>query len=198
MQKIVLATTNEGKIREIVSLLANFKLEIVSQTALGVHSIKEIGMTFIENAIIKARHAAYITGLPAIADDSGLSVDILGGAPGIISARYSGCKQVNDRKNIEKLLEVLKNVPKNKRQATFHCVLVYLNYFDNPAPLICHGSWIGEISFQPLGIDGFGYDSIFYIPELGCSAAQLNQEKKNMISHRGQALRILLESMRNV
>ncbi|WP_216782143.1 RdgB/HAM1 family non-canonical purine NTP pyrophosphatase [Candidatus Profftia tarda] len=198
MQKIVLATTSLGKARELKSLLANLSLDCVTQTELDVKYIEETGLTFIENSIIKARHAAESTGLPAIADDSGLSVDALGGAPGIQSARYAGLKKVSDRQNVDKLLEALKDVPEGKRQAKFHCVLVYLSHAKSPVPLVCHGSMSGEISLKPSGEGGFGYDSIFKITELGCSIAELTGDQKNSISHRGQALKILLEMICNV
>lgn len=196
MQKVVLATGNAGKVRELASLLADFGLDVVAQTELGVESAEETGLTFIENAILKARHAAQITGLPAIADDSGLAVDVLGGAPGIYSARYAG-EDASDRQNLEKLLVALKDVPEGQRQAQFHCVLVYLRHAEDPTPLVCHGSWAGEISFAPSGDGGFGYDPIFNVPELGCSAAQLSKEQKIAVSHRGKALKLLLEAMRN-
>ena len=144
MQKVVLATGNPGKVRELASLLADFGLDIVAQTELGVDSAEETGLTFIENAILKARHAAQLTGLPAIADDSGLAVDALGGAPGIYSARYSG-EGATDQRNLEKLLDALRDVPNDKRQAQFHCVLVYLRHAEDPTPLVCHGSWPGLI-----------------------------------------------------
>lgn len=196
MQKVVLATGNAGKVRELASLLADFGLSVVAQTALGVDSAEETGLTFIENAILKARHAAQVTGLPAIADDSGLAVDALGGAPGIYSARYAG-EDASDQANLEKLLETLKDVPAGKRQAQFHCVLVYLRHAADPTPIVCHGSWAGEIAFTPSGDGGFGYDPIFTVPELGCSAAALTREQKTAVSHRGKALKLLLEALRN-
>lgn len=147
MQKVVLATGNAGKVRELASLLEDFGLDIVAQTELGVDSAEETGLTFIENAILKARHAAQITGLPAIADDSGIAVDALGGAPGIYSARYSG-EDATDQQNLEKLLAALKDVPDDQRQAQFHCVLVYLRHAADPTPVVCHGSWPGVITRQ--------------------------------------------------
>lgn len=196
MQKVVLATGNPGKVRELASLLANFGLDIVAQTELGVDSAEETGLTFIENAILKARHAAQITGLPAIADDSGLAVDALGGAPGIYSARYSG-EDATDQRNLEKLLDALRDVPDDRRQAQFHCVLVYLRHADDPTPLVFHGVWPGEITHAPAGEGGFGYDPIFYVPSEGKTAAELTREEKSAISHRGQALKQLLEAMRH-
>ncbi|UTJ48144.1 XTP/dITP diphosphatase [Atlantibacter subterranea] len=196
MQKVVLATGNAGKVRELASLLRDFGLDIVAQTDLDVESAEETGLTFIENAILKARHAAAITGLPAIADDSGLAVDALGGAPGIYSARYAGV-DASDRQNLEKLLVALNDVPDGQRQAQFHCVLVYLRHADDPTPLVFHGVWPGEITRAPAGEGGFGYDPIFYLPSEGKTAAELTREEKNAISHRGQALKQLLEAMRH-
>lgn len=196
MKKVVLATGNPGKVRELADLLSDFGLDIIAQTELGVDNADETGLTFIENAILKARHAAEITGLPAIADDSGLSVDILGGAPGIYSARYSG-EDASDSANLQKLLTTLKDVPAGQRSAQFHCVLVYMRHALDPTPLVCHGYWPGEISFSPSGEGGFGYDPIFFVPELGRSAAELSREEKNAVSHRGQALKLLLDGLRN-
>lgn len=194
MQKVVLATGNPGKVRELAHLLADFGLEVVAQTELGVDDADETGLTFIENAILKARHAAQITGLPAVADDSGLAVDFLGGAPGIYSARYSG-EGATDQRNLDKLLEALKDVPDGQRQAQFHCVLVYMRHADDPTPLVCHGSWAGEIIRAPAGAGGFGYDPIFYVPALGKTAAELTREEKSAVSHRGLALAQLLQAM---
>ncbi|WP_047685545.1 MULTISPECIES: RdgB/HAM1 family non-canonical purine NTP pyrophosphatase [Xenorhabdus] len=196
MQKVVLATGNAGKVRELAGLLADFGLDIVAQTELGVDSADETGLTFVENAIIKARHAAAVTGLPAIADDSGLSVNVLGGAPGIYSARYAGT-DASDQDNMEKLLEAMRDVPDAQRQAQFNCVLVYLRHAEDPTPLVFHGRWSGVISREPAGSSGFGYDPIFYIPEFGCTAAELSRKQKSAVSHRGQALKMLLEAMRN-
>lgn len=196
MQKVVLATGNAGKVRELASLLRDFGLDIVAQTDVGVESAEETGLTFIENAILKARHAAAITGLPTIADDSGLAVDALGGAPGIYSARYAGV-DASDLNNLNKLLVALKEVPDGQRQAQFHCVLVYLRHADDPTPLVFHGVWPGEITHEPAGEGGFGYDPIFYVPSVGKTAAELTREEKSAISHRGQALKQLLEAMRN-
>ncbi|MBD9661021.1 XTP/dITP diphosphatase [Pantoea sp. PNT03] len=196
MQKVVLATGNPGKVRELADLLAAFGLDIVAQTELGVESAEETGLTFIENAILKARHAAEITGLPAIADDSGLAVNALGGAPGIYSARYAGV-DASDQQNLDKLLVALENVPDGKRQAQFHCVLVYLRHAADPTPLVFHGSWAGEITRAAAGAGGFGYDPIFYVPELGKTAAELSKDEKRAVSHRGKALMLLLEAMRN-
>jgi XTP/dITP diphosphohydrolase len=194
MQKVVLATGNAGKVRELAHLLTDFGLEVVAQTALGVDPAEETGLTFIENAILKARHAAQITGLPAIADDSGLAVDILGGAPGIYSARYAG-EDASDQQNLDKLLVALQDVPEGQRQAQFHCVLVYLRHAADPTPIVCHGSWAGEIARASAGEGGFGYDPVFYVPALGKTAAHLTREEKSAVSHRGLALAQLLQAM---
>ena len=196
MQKVVLATGNAGKVRELASLLNDFGLDVVAQTELGVESAEETGLTFIENAIIKARHAAQVTGLPAIADDSGLAVDALGGAPGIYSARFAGA-DASDQQNLEKLLVELQDVPDSERQAQFHCVLVYMRHAEDPTPLVCHGSWQGTIARAPAGSGGFGYDPIFVVPEAGKTAAELSADEKRAVSHRGQALKLLLEALRN-
>lgn len=196
MQKVVLATGNAGKVRELADLLNDFGLDIVAQTALGVASAEETGLTFIENAILKARHASQMTGLPAIADDSGLAVDALGGAPGIYSARYAG-EDASDRQNLEKLLEALKDVPDEQRKARFHCVLVYLRHAADPTPLVCHGSWEGSITRAPVGDGGFGYDPIFMVPGEGKTAAELTRDEKRARSHRGQALKLLMDAMRH-
>ncbi|MFC0142251.1 XTP/dITP diphosphatase [Erwinia mallotivora] len=194
MQKVVLATGNTGKVRELADLLTSFGFDIVAQSSLGVESAEETGLTFIENAILKARHASAVTGLPAIADDSGLAVDALAGAPGIYSARYAG-EDASDRQNVEKLLQALAAVPDGQRQAEFHCVLVFLRHANDPTPLVCHGSWRGEIARTATGEGGFGYDPIFYLQELGKTAAELSKDEKRAISHRGKALALLLDAM---
>lgn len=194
MQKVVLATGNAGKVRELAGLLTGFGLEVIAQTDLAVGEVEETGLTFIENAIIKARHASAITGLPAIADDSGLAVDALGGAPGSYSARYAGL-QANDQQNLEKLLAAMAGV--TARAASFHCVLVYLRHAADPTPLVCHGSWRGQIALAAAGDGGFGYDPVFYLAERDCTAAQLSREEKQAVSHRGQALAQLLDALRH-
>lgn len=196
MQKVVLATGNPGKVHELAELLAASGLDIVAQTDLGVESAEETGLTFIENAILKARHASAMTGLPAIADDSGLAVDILGGAPGIYSARYAG-ENASDQQNLDKLLAAPDAVADGERQAHFHCVLVYLRHAADPTPLVFHGSWTGEIARTPSGVGGFGYDPIFFVPELGKTAAELSKSEKLAVSHRGKALNLLLSAMRH-
>jgi len=196
MQKVVLATGNAGKVRELADLLGDFGLDVVAQTELGVESAEETGLTFIENAILKARHASQVTGLPAIADDSGLAVDVLGGTPGIYSARYAGV-DASDQQNLEKLLATLKDVPDDQRKARFHCVLVYMRHAEDPTPLVCHGSWEGQITRESAGEGGFGYDPIFFVPSEGKTAAELTRDEKRAISHRGRALKLLLEAMKN-
>ncbi|CAB5556444.1 XTP/dITP diphosphatase [Providencia hangzhouensis] len=196
MQKVVLATGNPGKVNELADLLRDFGMDIVAQTSLGVESAEETGLTFIENAILKARHAAAQTGLPAIADDSGISVDALGGAPGIYSARYAG-EDATDEQNLIKLLEAMKNVPDDQRQAQFNCVLVYLRHAEDPTPLVFHGRWHGVITHERKGQGGFGYDPIFYVPELGCTSAELTKAEKQAVSHRGRALTMMLDVLKN-
>ena len=193
-QKIVLATGNKGKVAELSQMLAPYHYQIVPQTELGVTDADETGLTFIENAILKARHAALATGLPAIADDSGLAVDALGGAPGIYSARYAG-EAATDATNITKLLNALQDIPAAQRTAQFHCVLVYLRHAEDPTPLVCHGIWHGEITLSPQGSSGFGYDPVFYIAAEGCTSAELPPGRKQQLSHRGKALAQLLSQL---
>ncbi len=187
-----MATSNPGKIREIARMLDGLGVEIVAQTELGVEDADETGTTFAENSLIKARHAATATGLPAIADDSGLAVDALGGAPGVYSARYSGTG-ANDSKNNEKLLAELEGVA--ERGAAFCCVATYVDS-DDGEPLVAEGIWRGEILEAPRGEGGFGYDPLFLVPECGVSSAELAAEEKNARSHRGQALRKLVELLK--
>jgi len=200
MQKIVLASNNKGKVREFGEMLSTLNMEVVPQGNFNIEDADETGLTFVENAIIKARHASAIAGLPAIADDSGLEVDFLNGAPGIYSARYSGQKNTgegaSDEKNLLKLLDVLKEVPEEKRTARFQCVLVYMRHAEDPTPLICQGTWEGIITTEPHGENGFGYDPIFYVPTHNCSSAELDAEEKNKLSHRGQALKKLLAALK--
>lgn len=191
---IVLATSNKGKLAELSQLLAPLQLNIVPQSELGVSDADETGLSFIENAIIKARHAALVTGLPAIADDSGLAVDALAGAPGIYSARYAG-EAASDSGNIDKLLQALEDVPPGQRNAQFHCVLVYMRHAEDPTPLVCHGVWHGEISLSRSGEQGFGYDPVFFVPGEGCTSAELPRERKQQLSHRAQALVQLLTQL---
>jgi XTP/dITP diphosphohydrolase len=191
---IVLASSNAGKLREYNQLLAGLHLEVVPQTHFNVTDAEETGLTFVENAILKARNAAQHTGLPALADDSGLEVDALHGAPGIYSARYAG-PQASDAENLEKLLAMLKDVPEEMRGARFQCVLVYLRHALDPTPLICQGTWEGRILTAPRGSSGFGYDPVFFVPTHTASAAELSAATKNALSHRGQALRQLLATL---
>ena len=194
MQRLVVATGNPGKLAEIREVLANTGIELVSQRELGIADADETGTTFVENALLKARQATRLSGLPALADDSGLAVDALHGAPGIYSARYAGPK-ANDAGNLEKLLTMLKDVPEAERGARFQCVLVYLRHALDPTPLICQGTWEGRILTAARGTSGFGYDPVFFVPTHECSAAELPPEVKNALSHRGQALRQLLASL---
>ncbi len=197
MSKIVLATGNQGKVKELASLLAEHKLEIVPQSDFNVPDVAETGTTFVENAIIKARHAAKLTGLPAIADDSGLEVDALNGAPGVYSARYASdiSNDPSDDDNTNKLLNALENTPDDKRAARFHCVLVYMKHETDPTPIICHGVWQGSISRNKQGEQGFGYDPVFWQADLQLSSAQLPRDIKNKLSHRGQALAQLVKKL---
>lgn len=195
MQKLVLASNNKGKVREFGEMLATINMEVVPQATFNIEDADETGLTFVENAIIKARHASAIAGLPAIADDSGLEVDFLNGAPGIYSARYSG-EGATDEKNLLKLLEALKDVPEEQRTARFQCVLVYMRHAEDPTPIICQGTWEGVISTEKHGDNGFGYDPIFYVPSHNCSSAELSSEEKHKLSHRGQALKKLLAALK--
>lgn len=194
MKKIVLATGNQGKVREMADLLNDFGFDVVAQSEFNVSDVAETGTTFVENAIIKARHAAKETGLPAIADDSGLEVDYLNGAPGIYSARYAG-EGASDQDNIDKLLEAMQGVAEEQRSARFHCVLVLMRHENDPTPLICHGCWEGRILTEQSGENGFGYDPVFYVPEEGCASAQLEPARKKQLSHRGKALQKLFAAL---
>lgn len=191
---IVLASNNAGKVREIDALLAAARIRVIPQDALGVPEVEETGKTFVENAILKARNAAHHSGLAAIADDSGLEVDALNGAPGIYSARFAG-SGASDEANLEKLLAVLRGIPEAKRTARFQCLMVYMRHGEDPTPLICQGTWEGRILFAPRGENGFGYDPVFHVPGEGCSSAELPAATKNRLSHRGQALRALVRRL---
>lgn len=196
ISEIVIATGNPGKLREFRELLSGLRVELRSQTELEISEAEETGLSFVENAIIKARHACQESGLPAIADDSGLSVDALQGEPGIYSARYSGTK--DDAANNRLLLNKLKDVPAEQRSARFHCALVFMRYPNDPCPLVCQASWEGTILFEGRGDNGFGYDPIFYVPELKASSAELAPEQKNSLSHRGKAMQKLLAELRSL
>lgn len=189
--KVVVASSNAGKIREFSEIFKPFHIEIVTQTSLGVKDADETGLSFVENALLKARHASQITGLPALADDSGLAVDALSGAPGIYSARYAG-EQASDQDNIDKLLKALQDMPEKNRHASYHCVIVFMQHGLDPTPIICDGKWSGRILREPRGNFGFGYDPIFFDPSENKTAAELPPEIKNKISHRGKALQCLL------
>lgn len=187
-EKIVLASGNPGKIKEIQAILTDFS--IIPQQLFNIPEAEETGSTFIENAIIKARNAALHSKLPAIADDSGLVVDALNGAPGVISARYAGT-QATDQQNLQKLLDAMQGIPKAQRSARFICVIVLLRHADDPFPLISQGSWEGTILSYAKGTHGFGYDPVFWLASENCSSAELSTQRKNQLSHRGQALRHL-------
>lgn len=191
MHTLVLATGNPGKVRELSALLTAENVEVVAQSVFHVPKVEETGLSFVENALLKARQAARHANLPAVADDSGLVVDALQGAPGIYSARYAGAN-ASDQANVAKLLHALRDVPEAARSARFHCALVYLRHAADPTPLICEGSWEGMITQTPQGAGGFGYDPVFWVTTAGKTAAELNPEVKNQLSHRGQALRRLL------
>lgn len=194
MEKVVLATGNKKKVEELNALLADLNYAVVPQSEFNVESVPETGTTFVENAIIKARHAARVTGLPAIADDSGIEVDALLGRPGVYSARYAG-EDASDQDNLEKLLEEMNGVPPVLRTARYWCVLVYMRHADDPTPIICQASWEGSLATEPSGENGFGYDPIFNVPDLDCTAAELEPATKNRLSHRGKALAQLAKAL---
>lgn len=187
-EKIVLASGNSGKIKEIQTILHNFS--VIPQQQFNIQEAEETGSTFIENAIIKARNAALYSNLPAIADDSGLVVDALKGAPGVISARYAG-PQATDQENLQKLLDEMQGIPEEQRSARFICVIVLMRHANDPFPLISQGIWEGTILKQAQGTHGFGYDPVFWLASENCSSAELSAHRKNQLSHRGQALRHL-------
>ena len=190
LEKLVIASNNQGKLREIGELLAPLAIDVVPQSAFNISEADEPHVTFIENALAKARHASRCSGLPALADDSGICVSALGGAPGVNSARYAGEPRSDERNNL-KLIEALKN--QMDRRAYYYCVIVLVRHADDPQPVIADGSWHGEIIDSPRGTGGFGYDPYFYLPELGKTSAELTAEQKNKISHRGEALAKLVE-----
>lgn len=194
IDELVLASGNPGKLRELRAMLEPRGIRVHPQSEFRVDEVAETGLSFVENAIIKARHAARATGLPALGDDSGLAVAALDGAPGIYSSRYAGAK-ASDADNVEKLLTALRDRPPAERQARFHCLLVLMHYPSDPTPTICEGTWEGWIQEQPSGERGFGYDPVFHVPSHGVSAAQLDPDTKNRLSHRGQALAELLRRL---
>lgn len=192
-QRVVLASNNKGKLRELGELLAGHRIQVLPQSEFDTPEAVEDGLSFIENALKKARNAARHSGLPAIADDSGLEVDALNGAPGIYSARYAG--DGGDGANNTKLLEALADTPDDQRSARFQCVMVFMRHAEDPTPLVCQGTWEGQILRQPQGDNGFGYDPLFFVPGENASAAELPAAIKNAQSHRGQALRALVKAM---
>lgn len=194
MKKLVLASANKAKLNELSALLKNLDYQIYSQAELGVPEIPETGTTFVENAIIKARNAAQITGFAALADDSGIEVDALDGAPGVYSARFSG-DDATDQKNNALLVKKLRDVATAERTAKYRAVIVYMHHAADPSPIICEGSWSGLIQLAPQGSGGFGYDPYFFLPDKGCTSAELSAEEKNNWSHRGQALRLLVNRL---
>jgi XTP/dITP diphosphohydrolase len=198
-ERWVFASGNRGKLTEITELLRSAglgRIELVAQSTLGVEPPPETAPTFVENALLKARHAALATGLPALADDSGIAVDALGGAPGVRSARFAGAG-TDDQANVARLLAALEGIPPGARRACFYCVLVALDSATDPAPIIATGRWLGEIALAPRGLSGFGYDPVFLDPVLNATAAELPPEVKNRVSHRGQALRALTVALRD-
>ncbi len=192
--KIVLASGNSGKLREIQAVLDQQRFKLIKQSEFDVPDVPETGTTFVENAIIKARHAAQLTGFPALADDSGIEVDALQGAPGVYSARYAGEHGADDANNT-KLLNEMENVAEEQRTARFQCVIVYMRHAEDPMPLICEGTWEGIILHDLTGLNGFGYDPLFFVPTHGCSSAELDPAEKNRISHRALALQKLISKL---
>jgi XTP/dITP diphosphohydrolase len=193
-KKIVLASNNEGKVREINAMLYGHDLQVISQSEFSVPAIEETGLTFVENALLKARNAAQHTGLPVIADDSGIEIPALHGQPGIYSARYAGMG-ASDEDNLYKLIGDIKKLPEEKRQARFVCLMVFLRHTEDPVPLIAEGIWNGIAVTVPKGENGFGYDPMFYVPTHNCTSAELPPAIKNRISHRGQALQKLVAQL---
>ena len=194
MQKLVIASNNPGKLREFQFLLQPLGIEVLTQAQLGIAEAEEPHVTFIENALAKARHVSRLSGLPALADDSGICVTALGGAPGVLSARYAGNDPKSDTLNNEKLLREMQGVA--DRRAHYYCVLVLLHHAEDPQPLIAEGNWHGEIAHEERGDGGFGYDPLFWLPEFGKTSAQLEREQKHAISHRGKALKAMLEKLK--
>jgi XTP/dITP diphosphohydrolase len=198
IEKLVLASGNPGKLREFSQLFADKNIEVIPQDKFATIEAEETGSSFVENAILKARNACKFSGLPSLADDSGLEVDALKGAPGIYSARYAANAQgqTSDKANYLKLLASLKGLPTAQRTARFQCVLVYMRHENDPTPQVFQGSWEGQILTEPSGLEGFGYDPVFWVPSEGCSSAELSKDKKNALSHRGKAIQELLRNWR--
>ena len=197
MNRIVLASNNKKKVAELNDMLTGLNFKVMPQSDFLVESVPETGSTFVENAIIKARHAARITGLPSLADDSGLEVDALHGAPGVYSARFAG-EDASDDDNLNKLLDELNGIPSIMRSARYWCVLAFMRHADDPTPVICQASWEGQIVTEPKGENGFGYDPIFFVLETGCTAAQLPTLIKNQTSHRAKALQLMIEKLQEI
>ncbi|MEK7991697.1 MAG: XTP/dITP diphosphatase, partial [Thiotrichaceae bacterium] len=195
MDKIVIASGNKGKIREFQQIFTDFHIEVVPQTQFNVSNVEETGLTFVENAILKARHATQQTQLPALADDSGLEVDALKGAPGIYSARFAG-EGASDQNNNQLMLEKLQDIAESERTARFQCIIVFMRHAEDATPLICQGTWEGRILTAPQGDNGFGYDPLFFVPTHDCSSAQLAPEIKNQLSHRGQAIQLFKQQVK--
>lgn len=198
IEKLVLASGNQGKLREFSQLFADKNIQVIPQNEFDTIEAEETGLSFAENAILKARNACKFSGLPSLADDSGLEVDALQGAPGIYSARYAADENGNtsDEANYLKLLDALKDVPNEQRTARFQCVLVYMRHENDPTPQVFQGSWEGQILTEPSGAEGFGYDPVFFVASENCSSAELSKERKNQLSHRGQAIKQLLQHWR--
>jgi len=194
VQKLVIASNNPGKLREFQHMLEPLGIEVVTQAQLGISEAEEPHVTFIENALAKARHVSKLSGLPALADDSGICVTALGGAPGVYSARYAGDSPKSDQANNDKLMQAMQGVA--DRRAHYYCVLVLVRHADDPQPVIAEGEWHGEIAHQEQGEGGFGYDPLFWLPELGKMSAELSRDQKHAISHRGRAMQVLLEKLR--
>ena len=195
MQKLVLASNNPGKLREFQFLLQPLGIEVLTQAQLGIAEAEEPHVTFLENALAKARHVSRLSGLPALADDSGICVTALEGVPGVLSARYAGDDPKSDQRNNEKLLRAMQGV--TDRRAHYYCVLMLLHHADDPQPLIAEGEWHGEIAHEERGEGGFGYDPLFWLPEFGKTSAQLERDEKHAISHRGKALKVLLQRLQS-
>ncbi|HEU0187046.1 MAG TPA: RdgB/HAM1 family non-canonical purine NTP pyrophosphatase [Gallionellaceae bacterium] len=194
MKKLVIASNNPGKLREFQAMLAPLGIEVLTQAQLNIPEAEEPHCTFVENALAKARHVSKLSGLPALADDSGICVAALGGAPGVYSARYAGDNPKSDTRNNEKLLQAMQGV--TDRRAHYYCVLVLMHHAEDPQPLIAEGEWHGEIAHEERGSGGFGYDPMFWLPELGKMSSELTHEEKNRLGHRGKALKILLQKLK--
>jgi len=194
VQKLVIASNNPGKLREFQHMLAPLGIEVLTQSQLAISEAEEPHCTFIENALAKARHVSRASGLPALADDSGICVDALGGAPGVQSARYAGDSPKSDRRNNDKLLQDMQGI--SDRRAHYYCVLVLVRHADDPQPIIAEGEWHGEIAHAERGDGGFGYDSMFWLPGLGKMSSELSHDEKHAISHRGRAMKVLLEKLK--